>query len=92
MDYTGHRSRYELANYANQYALANGYVLPPEVGIAEYWYNIESIVKEVAGAHATRIKAAHAAQEEALDDTKGNGVQELKRVRKDYDARLQQLA
>lgn len=74
MDYSGHRSRFELVNFANNYALANEYVIPPEVGIAEHWYNIESIVKEIAEAHATRIKAAHAAQEEALGETKSNGV------------------
>ena len=74
MDYTGHRSRFELVKFANDYALANKYVVPPEVGIAEHWYNIESIVKEIAGAHATRIKEANAAQEEALDETKSNGV------------------
>ena len=53
-------------NFANEYALANDYVEVklPEAGMATYWYNIESIVKEIAGSHATRIKAAHADHEQ----------------------------
>ena len=60
-DYSGHRQRSALVKFINDYAVANEYVeAKPDDG-TEYWYNIETIVKDIAGAHSTRIKAAESA-------------------------------
>ena len=88
VDYTGHRQRSELVKFANDYAMVNEYVdifTPPEPSSAMYWYNIESIVKDIADAHTTRTKDAETYHEAALDDVKGQGVVGLKSVRRRFD-------
>ena len=56
--------------------------------MAQYWYNIEAIVKEIAGAHDTRVKTAKSALESNLDAVKDQGVKDIKGVRKEFDGRL----
>mmetsp|Transcript_41491 Transcript_41491/g.54607 ORF Transcript_41491/g.54607 Transcript_41491/m.54607 type:complete len:400 (-) Transcript_41491:233-1432(-) len=92
-DYVGQRKTADIVSHVSEFCTTNEFVVAaPEPKEPEYTYNIDAIIKAISDAHKKRVAAASVELADAVKVLEGELGEDLKKVKEDFQKRLEQLA